>query len=721
MSKAARTTLENLRLGIHGVTAPFSCEGTFVPDKLVTIVFKDHTRFEVFPAKNRFDQTKELYPLLDRCKPAPFGDGKKTRYDRTVRDALQLKAENGEFRVENFDPESAGILKHIQRELVPHDPNPIAAELYTINVYTEGGHFAPHKDTPRGSDMFGSLVVCLPSQFSNGKLVLNHRGVVQKFDWGSAVQSQKPWNQLHWAAFFGDVEHQIERIWSGARITLTYLLRRGRECSPHDAPGEDLAPRIQEAWQALLADQSFLPDGGILAYPCCHLYHQDARFQQKQLPITRDSVTILKGRDHLVAATALQAGLKVTFHPYMFENCADETWQLDRFPTRKEQARLGRRMDSARLRRILPIQASAEEGDLGITWIDPRPTSDDTSWQSEAEDDSGLPAAAFLHSCDYCPWGNFGNESSEVDLYTYAALHFAIAPFGLRTSRCAEPAEPPAGIEKEARRSEERIATGYTDPKERSVSVVANFTPTQGRYLSFIHAYINLHGYPPAETEIAAAMCVSPPSVNQMVKTLEKKGLILRQPGQPRALQILIPEDEIPPWNNRKQEKHPLPGKVSKKVVPPPAVPPAKLYVLMVFLMNGPVGEKFANKVMSRTIEIRGDQTLEQLHRAIFDAFDRFDEHLYEFQFGKRPFDPKGPNYGIPASDHHEMGYGDARTTTLDALDLKPERVFGYLFDFGDEWFHQVQVERIEQAIPTVTYPRVIKRMGKSPPQYKEE
>jgi len=43
-------------------------------------------------------------------------------------------------------------------------------------------------------------------------------------------------------------------------------------------------------------------------------------------------------------------------------------------------------------------------------------------------------------------------------------------------------------------------------------------------------------------------------------------------------------------------------------------------------------------------------------------------------------------------------------------------RVFGYLFDFGDEWLHQVQVERIEQAIPTVTYPRVIKRVGKSPP-----
>ncbi len=251
---------------------------------------------------------------------------------------------------------------------------------------------------------------------------------------------------------------------------------------------------------------------------------------------------------------------------------------------------------------------------------------------------------------------------------------------------------------------------------------MADFTPTQGRYLAFIHAYISLHGYPPAESEIAAAMCVSPPSVNQMVKMLEKKGLILRHPGQPRSLQILVPEDEIPPWNQRKSAKSPLPtDHKPKPTAATPMAPPANLYVLSVNLVAGPVSEKFANKRIRRDIEIRGDQTLEQLHQAIFAAFDRSDEHLYEFQFGKRPFDPDGPNYGVPDPQERDNGSGDARTTTLDALDLKSYRVFGYRFDFGDEWYHQVQVERIERAIPTVTYPRVIKRVGQSPPQYAEE
>lgn len=443
MSKQLQTSLDNLRLAIHGVTAPFSCSGTFVPDEPVTLVFKDRSRFEVTRAKDAFEQLGALKPLLDHCKPAPFGDGKKTRYDRSVRDALQLNAEKGAFRVESFDPESAGILQTIQRELVPHDPNPISAELYTVNVYMYGGHFARHKDTPRGSDMLGSLVVCLPSQFSSGKLILQHRGVVQDFNWGHAIQTQKNPNELHWAAFFGDVDHQIDRVWAGARVTLTYLLRRGAGGVPRQgAAAEELAPRIQEAWHALLADRRFLPKGGTLAYPCCHLYHQDARFQRKQSAITRQTATTLKGRDHLVAATALQAGLKVAFVPYMFENCADETWQLDRFPTRDEKAQLGWQMDSAGLEEVLPIRASSEEeGDFGVTWLESPPTADETTGRSEAEDDSGLPAAAHLHSCEYCPWGYFGNESSEVDLYTYAALHFTIPPLGKPPRLAAKPAK----------------------------------------------------------------------------------------------------------------------------------------------------------------------------------------------------------------------------------------------------------------------------------------
>lgn len=53
---------------------------------------------------------------------------------------------------------------------------------------------------------------------------------------------------------------------------------------------------------------------------------------------------------------------------------------------------------------------------------------------------------------------------------------------------------------------------------------------------------------------------------------------------------------------------------------------------------------KYANKVISRVIEIRGDQTLDELHQAIFRAFDRCDQRPYAFHLGKRAFDSQGPS-----------------------------------------------------------------------------
>ena len=151
------------------------------------------------------------------------------------------------------------------------------------------------------------------------------------------------------------------------------------------------------------------------------------------------------------------------------------------------------------------------------------------------------------------------------------------------------------------------------------------------------------------------------------------------------------------------------------------------IYTLEVFITSGPIDEKFVKKnpVMSRTIEIRGDQTLEELHNAIFKAFNRFDNHLYEFQIGgKGPNDSKARRYGFPA--YQDEAYydfklaGDVKQTTIDALKLKKDDVFGYWFDFGDDWWHQVNVIEIEQRTPKGKYPKITNRIGQSPPQYTE-
>ena len=72
------------------------------------------------------------------------------------------------------------------------------------------------------------------------------------------------------------------------------------------------------------------------------------------------------------------------------------------------------------------------------------------------------------------------------------------------------------------------------------------FTPTQGQYLAFIHLYTRLHRRPPAETDMQEYFRVSPPSVHQMVLTLERAGRIRRQPGVARSIEVLVAPELLP-------------------------------------------------------------------------------------------------------------------------------------------------------------------------------
>ncbi len=166
----------------------------------------------------------------------------------------------------------------------------------------------------------------------------------------------------------------------------------------------------------------------------------------------------------------------------------------------------------------------------------------------------------------------------------------------------------------------------------------------------------------------------------------------------------------------------PTPVRRAKKKRAKPAGPP-RVYTLDVSLMSGPITKAFAKKNRSviRTIEIRGDQTLEDLHEAIFDAFDRDDAHMYEFQFGAGPMDPKGPRYVMPEAGDDGVGppiAGVTTETTLDDIGLKVDQQFGYWFDFGDDWHHQIDVVEITDGPVKGKFPRVTKRVGDSPPQY---
>lgn len=134
------------------------------------------------------------------------------------------------------------------------------------------------------------------------------------------------------------------------------------------------------------------------------------------------------------------------------------------------------------------------------------------------------------------------------------------------------------------------------------------------------------------------------------------------------------------------------------------------------------------NKRIWRTIAIQENQTLADLHDIVFEAFDRYDQHLYSFYLtgGSTRKDRfrNCPEFTDPMTvqEQRGMGFGhsseNAEKTKIKDLNLTIKDKFEYLFDFGDNWLHEIVLEKIKDSIPSDKYPKIIKKNGESPDQY---
>ncbi len=77
-------------------------------------------------------------------------------------------------------------------------------------------------------------------------------------------------------------------------------------------------------------------------------------------------------------------------------------------------------------------------------------------------------------------------------------------------------------------------------------SVPPRITAKQGQYLAYISCYTKIHRTAPAESDLQNYFRVSAPSVHEMIKTLERNGLIERTPGLGRSIRILVRPEHIP-------------------------------------------------------------------------------------------------------------------------------------------------------------------------------
>ncbi len=237
---------------------------------------------------------------------------------------------------------------------------------------------------------------------------------------------------------------------------------------------------------------------------------------------------------------------------------------------------------------------------------------------------------------------------------------------------------------------------------------MTEFTPKQGQYLAFIHAYTEGFGFPPAESEIATAMKVSPPSANQMMKTLEKKNLIRRKPGESRSIEILVSPDLIPKWKKRLVSTR----KVWVQTNPPasdagPSNAKGPVYQIKISL-------KDSHPPIWRRVQTQ-DVTLEKLHELIQTAMGWTDSHLHQFLIdGVRYTHPRIVE--MDGGDLDERSYAGLRVSDLVA-EYGTKLRFDYEYDFGDGWEHSIVLEKVIEAEARVKYPRCIDGDRACPPE----
>lgn len=230
MATAARDRLARALRG--EAQAEFSLELTAKADDLsLSVEGFGPVRFPVTPAKAR--------KLLGLGHPARFGRGEETVTDPDVRDTWEIPRHL--VRAEWNAATLTDILATVKEELGLPNAAGLTADLHSLLVYETNQHFQVHQDSEKDDSMAGTLVVTLPSSYAGGELMVGHNE-----EWKAYRGSR---TALSLVAFYADCRHEVLRVTSGYRITLTYnLLLHGDTSRPDgdDGAAAELAGLLGE-------------------------------------------------------------------------------------------------------------------------------------------------------------------------------------------------------------------------------------------------------------------------------------------------------------------------------------------------------------------------------------------------------------------------------------------------------------------------------------------
>jgi len=185
----------------------------------------------------------QIQQLIDRATRAPYGRGKATLVDESVRKVWQLPPEKVRIGGKSWSKSFQNILARVTAGLGCAGLE-VSAELYKLLIYDTGGFFTAHRDSEKVAGMFGTLVVTLPSLHRGGALIVRHAGREVTVNMAEAE-----FPELSFTAFYADCEHEVRPVTAGNRVCLVYNLIQQRG---HCQEGQLTAP-LYEAEKAALA------------------------------------------------------------------------------------------------------------------------------------------------------------------------------------------------------------------------------------------------------------------------------------------------------------------------------------------------------------------------------------------------------------------------------------------------------------------------------------
>ena len=157
--------------------------------------------------------------LIKQAKRAPYGKGSETVLNSDVRSTWEIDASQISFLNAEWKKFITSILTKVKIGLGVSGRK-VKANLYKMLIYEEGDFFVNHLDSEKEKGMFGTLIVCLPSKHSGGKLIVGFGGEKEEIDFSAAASNHK----IPFASFFTDCEHEVLPVTSGYRICLAYNL-----------------------------------------------------------------------------------------------------------------------------------------------------------------------------------------------------------------------------------------------------------------------------------------------------------------------------------------------------------------------------------------------------------------------------------------------------------------------------------------------------------------